>query len=100
MKIKENFFVKTTVIIVSMIFLILGAKVIRYTIMKSVLVDESSGHGMVDMINYNSNTMVSSEYQTEEELNAATRTVKIFKNPHISQTFKMITAAVTVMSRA
>jgi len=80
MKIKENFFVKTTVIIVSMIFLILGAKVIRYTIMKSVLVDESSGHGMVDMINYNSNTMVSSEYQTEEELNAATRTVKIFKN--------------------
>ena len=51
MKFKQDFFVRTTVIIVAMVFLIAGAKVVRYTIMKSVLVDMSIGHGIIRMIN-------------------------------------------------
>lgn len=60
-----------------MIFLIAGAKIVRYTIMKEVLVDMSAGHGMINRINHNSEMMLEEE-QTEEEMNASERTVKIF----------------------
>ena len=53
MRIKQDFYVKTTVIIAAMIFLIAGAKVVRHTIMKEVLVDMSIGHGMLGIINNN-----------------------------------------------
>ena len=69
MKIKQNFFVKTTVIIISMIFLIAGAKVVRHTIMKEVLVNMSIGHGMVAMIN-NQNSILYDEEISEEEMGA------------------------------
>lgn len=85
MRIKQDFLVRTTVIIVAMIFLIVGAKIIRYTIMKEVLVDMSIGHGMIDMINHDMNSVVSEETQTEEEMNATERTTKIFKNLNFFQ---------------
>lgn len=83
MKIKQDFFIKTTVIIVSMIFLILGAKVIRYTVMKSVLVDTSIGHGMLDMINHDTATIVHDDNQSEEDVNATERTTEIFKKMNV-----------------
>lgn len=85
MKIKQDFLVRTTVIIMAMIFLILGAKVVRYTIMKEVLVDEGAGHSMVDAINHDMNSMVNTENQTEEEIGAGERTVRIFKNINFFQ---------------
>lgn len=78
MKFKQDFFVRTTVIIVAMVFLIAGAKVVRYTIMKSVLVDEGAGHGMLEMIKHDTTLMIE-ENQTEEEIGASERTVKIFE---------------------
>lgn len=80
MKIKQDFFVKTTVIIVAMIFLIIGAKTIRYTVMKQVLVDMSIGHRMMASINNISLYNDEDERQTEEELNAEQRSIIIFKN--------------------
>jgi len=79
MKIKLNFFVKTTVIIMSMIFLIAGAKIVRYTIMKEVLVDMSIGHGMIGAINNDNFFREEDEEETEEELNATQRSILIFK---------------------
>ncbi len=79
MKIKQNFFVKTTVIIISMIFLIAGAKVVRHTIMKEVLVNMSIGHGMVAMIN-NQNSILYDEEISEEEMGATQKSAMIFKN--------------------
>ncbi len=78
MKFKQDFFVRTTVIIVAMVFLIAGAKAVRYTIMKSVLVDEGAGHGMLEMIKHDTTLMIE-ENQTEEEIGASERTVKIFE---------------------
>lgn len=83
MKIKINFYVKTIVIIVAMIFLIFFAKIIRYTIMKSVLVDESIGHGMIASINHNTPTIVHDGNESEEDINATERTAKIFKKMNI-----------------
>lgn len=83
MKIKINFYVKTIVIIVAMIFLIFFAKIIRYTIMKSVLVDESVGHGMIASINHNTPTIVHDGNESEEDINATERTAKIFKKMNI-----------------
>lgn len=85
MRIKQDFLVRTTVIIAAMIFLIAGAKIIRYTIMKEVLVDMSIGHGMIDMINHDMNAMVSEENQTEEEMNATQRATEIFKGINFFQ---------------
>lgn len=79
MKIKQNFYVKTTVIVVAMIFLILGAKAVRYTIMKSILVDMSIGHGMIGSINDETSILYNEEI-SEEELNAAEKSSLIFKN--------------------
>ncbi len=79
MKIKQNFFVKTTIIIISMIFLIAGAKVVRHTIMKEVLVNMSIGHGMVAMIN-NQNSILYDEEISEEEMGATQKSAMIFKN--------------------
>ena len=79
MKIKQDFFVKTTVIIIAMIFLILGAKVVRYTLMKEVLVDMSIGHGMLTKIS-NENSVLYDENASEEELGAAEKSARIFKN--------------------
>ena len=80
MKFKQDFFVRTTVIIVAMVFLIAGAKVVRYTIMKSVLVDMSIGHGIIRMINNSTYFSEDEEQQTEEELSATERTGKIFQD--------------------
>lgn len=79
MKIKQDFYVKTTVIIVAMIFLILGAKVIRYTIMKEVLVDMSVGNGMIGMIN-DEDSVIYDEDVSMEELAANTKSARLFKN--------------------
>lgn len=79
MKIKQNFYVKTTVIVVAMIFLILGAKAVRYTIMKEVLVDMSIGHGMIASINDETSILYNEEI-TEEELGASQKSALIFKN--------------------
>lgn len=78
MRIKQDFFVRTTVIIVAMVFLILGAKVIRYTLMKEILVDQSAGHGILSSIN-NNTFFDEDDSQTEEELNANEKTARIFK---------------------
>lgn len=80
MKFKQDFFVRTTVIIVAMVFLIAGAKIVRYTIMKSVLVDMSIGHGIIRMINNSTYFSEDEEQQTEEELSATERTGKIFQD--------------------
>ncbi len=79
MKIKQDFFVKTTVIIVAMLFLIMGAKVVRYTIMKEILVDLSIGHGMLGLIN-NGTSIIYDENMSEEELGAGEKATIIFKN--------------------
>ncbi len=80
MKIKQDFFVRTTVIIGAMIFLILGAKAVRYTIMKEVLVDMSFGHGLIGAINNYMQDDYEDENQTEEEKNARVNTAKLFTN--------------------
>lgn len=77
MRIKQDFFVKTTVIIVAMVFLIMGAKVVRYTIMKEILVDLSMGHAMFGIIN--DTTFFEEESQTEEEQDAIEKSARIFK---------------------
>lgn len=82
MKVKLNFYVKTTVIIVAMIFLILGAKAIRYTIMKSVLVDMSVGHGMIGMIN-DEKSIIYDENVSEEELGANHKSAMLFRSINI-----------------
>lgn len=79
MKIKQDFYVRTTVIIVAMIFLILGAKAVRYTIMKEVLVDVSIGHAMLESIN-NEKSILYEEEISEEELGASQKAAIIFKN--------------------
>lgn len=79
MKIKQSFFINTTVIVISMIFLILGAKVVRWTIMKEVLVDQGIGYGMMSAITNNSFAIIDSSIQTEEELSATERSSSIFK---------------------
>lgn len=79
MRIKQDFFVKTTVIIVAMVFLIMGAKVVRYTIMKEILVDLSIGHGMLGLIN-NGTSIIYDENMSEEELGAGEKATIIFKN--------------------
>lgn len=78
MKIKQDLYVKTTVIIVSMIFLIFGAKAVRWTIMKEVLVDMSIGHGMIGIIN-DQTFYEPEENETEEEINAKEKSANIFK---------------------
>lgn len=79
MKIKQDFYVKTTVIIAAMIFLIAGAKVVRHTIMKEVLVDMSVGNGMIAMIN-DENSIIYDEEVSEEELAANSKSAKLFSN--------------------
>lgn len=79
MKIKQDFYVKTTVIIVAMIFLIAGAKVIRYTIMKSELIYMSIGHAMLPMIN-DENSILDDEEISQEELDATQKSAALFKN--------------------
>ena len=80
MKIKQNFYVKTTVIIGAMILLILGAKAVRHTIMKEVLVDMSIGHGIIRMINDDTYFTEDEDMYSEEELTATERTGKIFRD--------------------
>lgn len=84
MRIKQDFYVKTTVIIASMIFLILGAKAVRHTIMKEVLVDLSIGHRMVDMIN-DEKSVLYEEDISEEEWGATQQSALIFKNINFFQ---------------
>ncbi len=79
MRIKQDFYVKTTVIIAAMIFLIAGAKVVRHTIMKEVLVDMSVGNGMIAMIN-DENSIIYDEEVSEEELAANSKSAKLFSN--------------------
>ena len=79
MKIKQDFYIKTTVIIVAMIFLILGAKVVRYTIMKEELIYMSIGHGMLPMIN-DENSILYDEDISEEELSATQKSAALLKN--------------------
>ncbi len=77
MRIKQDFFVKTTVIIVVMVFLIAGAKVVRHTIMKEVLVNMSVGNGMIAMIN-DETSIIYNEDVSEEELAANAKSAKLF----------------------
>lgn len=77
MKIKQDFYVKTTVIIAAMIFLIAGAKIVRYTIMKDELIANSIGHGMIGKI-VNGVYSSEDEEETQEELDATERSIKIF----------------------
>lgn len=79
MKIKQSFYVRTVVIIVAMIFLIAGAKIVRYTLMKEILVDLSIGHGMIGLINEES-FYTNNENITEEEMGAGEKAAMIFKN--------------------
>ncbi len=79
MRIKQDFYVKTTVIIAAMIFLIAGAKIVRHTIMKEVLVDMSVGNGMIAMIN-DENSIIYDEEVSEEELAANSKSAKLFSN--------------------
>ena len=80
MKFKQDFFVRTTVIIVAMVFLIAGAKIVRYTIMKEILVDLSIGHGMLGWIN-NETSIIYDENISEEELGAGEKASIIFILP-------------------
>lgn len=84
MKIKQDFYVRTTVIVMAMILLVLGAKAVRYTVMKEVLVDMSIGHGMIGMIN-NENSILYDEDISEEELGATQKSALIFKNINLFQ---------------
>ena len=77
MKIKQDFYVRTTVIVMAMILLVLGAKAVRYTVMKEVLVDMSVGHGMIGMIN-SEKSIIHDEDISEEELGATQKSAKIF----------------------
>lgn len=79
MRIKQDFYVRTTVIIVAMVFLILGAKVVRYTLMKEVLVDFSMGYGMFGIINDTTIYEEEQENTTEEELGAFEKSALLFK---------------------
>ena len=82
MKVKQDFYVKTTVIVVSMLFLILAGKAVRYTIMKEVLVDMSIGHGMLGAIN-DEDSVINDEEVSADELDASRKSARLFKNINI-----------------
>ncbi len=99
MRIKQDFYVKTTVIIAAMIFLIAGAKVVRHTIMKEVLVDMSIGHGMLGIINNNTFYEEENKEETEEELNAKEKTANIFKRINLFEltTYEEFEVYITIL---
>ena len=63
-----------------MIFLIIGAKVIRHTIMYEVLVKVSIGHKMLETINDETSILYDEEEISEEELGATQKSALLFKN--------------------
>ena len=98
MRIKQDFYVKTTVIIAILVFLVAGAKVVRYTLMKEILVDLSIGHTMLNLI-YDENSDVNDENLTQEELNAGQKTARIFKNMNIFEltTYEEFEVYITIL---
>ena len=98
MKVKQDFYVKTTVIVVSMLFLILAGKAVRYTIMKEVLVNMSIGHGMLGAIN-DEDSVINDEEVSADELDASRKSARLFKNINIFEltTYEEFEVYITIL---
>ncbi len=89
---------KTTVIIAILVFLVAGAKIVRYTLMKEILVDLSIGHIMLNLI-HDETSDINDEDLTQEELNAGEKTARIFKNINIFEltTYEEFEVYITIL---
>ncbi len=98
MRIRQDFYVKTTVIIAILVFLVAGAKIVRYTLMKEILVDLSIGHIMLNLI-HDETSDINDEDLTQEELNAGEKTARIFKNINIFEltTYEEFEVYITIL---